>query len=459
MDDEGMRPMPGMVSPGAPAKQLKLRKPMPPGVERDNYRVWFDETCFTKSAIETGASSGAPSVPSSLSPDQETVYDAILKWYRGSGPQVLTLGGFAGTGKSTLVALLARELRNDRVSFAAFTGKAATNLRSKMVAAKSLGPRHDVGTLHSLLYQSFTDDEGRLKWQLKKEDALMNHHLVVIEEASMPPDWMVEDLKAMGVRILAVGDHGQLPPVMGASSLMKRPDLRLETIHRQAAGNPIIELSRQIRESGTLPRTPPGGNGGAISYVKQADIETVWKDVYEEKGLSECAVIAWTNRMRSRLNRGLRSLFFKGTAPEGRPRPGDQVICLKNAYKTVFNGMRGFVEDVHETVSPNFFEGSVHFPSDGVVFHGSFTKHLFLRDKGLDSLSDLEEFGVFADEWEDFGLQLDYGYALTCHKAQGSQWHTVGVVRERPHGVSSDQYKRWLYTAVTRASDRLFIFV
>lgn len=473
MSEDGMHDVPGMVSSHSPTKSGPA-KTIPEGVKVDDYRVWFDETCFSELPREAGARAGASGEGTDirLSEDQAIAYDSIMKWYRGSESKLLTLGGYAGTGKSTLVSLLARELSRERVSFVAFTGKATLGLRRKLIAQGSLGERHDTRTFHSLIYQSFANEDGDLLFALKKEGALKDLDLVVLEEASMPPDFMTEALMQTGVRVLAVGDHGQLPPVMGKSSLMANPDLRLEKIHRQAADNPIIELSRIIREDGDLPRSPPGGNDNAITYVKQADIEKVMRSVYfgDETGkgngqgqggigVADSAVIAWTNGMRTRLNKGLRHLYFQGTEPPDRPRPGDRVVCLKNAKKKVFNGMLGFIDEVHETESPNFLEGVVRFPDDGIAFRGSFLKPLFLRPQGIESFSDFADSGLVVEEWDDYGLQLDYGYALTCHKAQGSQWNTVGVVRERVRGTSSDNFRRWLYTAVTRASEKLYVFV
>ena len=451
------------------------------------YRTRFSESCFTPLVVEQRGSSfeegpeaefqlmnPVERIPMnvSLSPDQEVAYKAIMSWSKRRDGRILSLGGYAGSGKSLLVSVLAGEMYQKRIVFCALTGKAAGVLRKKLRDAGIKGPNHEVMTLHSLLYQSYTHEcgktcmvgdkkcekSGMLCWS-DKPGGMADWDLIVIDEASMVSDQILQDLLKHGPRkILAVGDHGQLPPVGGSASLMDKPDLRLEKIHRQAAGNPILELSQIIREYGALPQTLPGAEDGRVRYVRHQDFEPLMRQVYGERESKDVATLCWTNRVRKRLNETIRRIVLKDEYDATTPVDGDQVICLRNAYRIAFNGMRGYMEDVAlASESDHHYRTTAVFPEDNLRFRGDACRHLFTMEKGLTSLLDLESYGMKAKTWEDFGFQLDYGYALTVHKAQGSQFDTVALIRERPPQATADNYKRWLYTAATRASDRLFI--
>jgi exodeoxyribonuclease-5 len=167
-----------------------------------------------------------------FSPDQQAVVDAIVEW-RDAWPaanQTFTLGGLAGTGKSTIVSYLAGCLPGAVV--ACPTGKAAHVLRRKGV---------DAGTIHALIYHPFGNSKGQPTYRLKR---LLDAETIIIDEASMVDSKMYGDLCSFTKPILFVGDHGQLEPIGDNPHLMRNPDVRLEEIHRQEAGNPIIRMTR-----------------------------------------------------------------------------------------------------------------------------------------------------------------------------------------------------------------------
>jgi exodeoxyribonuclease V len=457
------------------------------GERAAKYQTRFSESCFSPLVVQTQAAwaedaedfqltnpEARPSFRISFSEDQEAVYKELIAWLKRRGDKLLTIGGFAGSGKSSMISVLAGDLYHKKVVFCALTGKAAGVLRKKIRDAGVKGPNHEVMTLHSLLYQSYThectdvckkdgkkcDKSGMLCWSTKP-GGLADLDLIVIDEASMVSDQILKDLMAYGPKkVLAVGDHGQLPPVGGAASLMESPNLRLEKIHRQAAGNPILELSQMIREYGALPQTLPGGKDGRVQYVKHQEFEALMRQVYSEREIKDVATLCWTNRARTRLNEVCRKIVLKEEYDPSSPVDGDQIICLRNAYRTAFNGMRGVLEDVAPAVgSEHHYRATALFTEDNIRFRGDACRHLFGLEKGLSSLIDLEGYGMKVKTWEDFGMQLDYGYVLTVHKAQGSQFDTVAYVREKPAQASADHYKRHLYTGITRASDRLFIVI
>ena len=189
-----------------------------------------------------------------LSQDQADALSAIGSWLKSGKTQYITLGGYAGTGKTTLLAALRQVLKDNRpnmsVSFGAFTGKAAQVLHSKLKEDKILEPRDSCSTLHSLMYYSKGGKDAAPSWT-KREN--LKYDLLVVDEASMVSEEIWNDLLSFGKPIIAVGDHGQLPPINSSFNLMAEPVLRLERIWRQAADSPIIELATMARTSGAIP--------------------------------------------------------------------------------------------------------------------------------------------------------------------------------------------------------------
>ncbi|MCD8484620.1 AAA family ATPase, partial [Candidatus Woesebacteria bacterium] len=190
-----------------------------------------------------------------LSMEQKNVLRDIAAWLSSGRQQTLTLGGYAGTGKTTVVAalrlLLKKQRPNWRVAFAAYTGKATQVLAEKLARTKLELSKDTISTLHSLLYEPLTGPSGRITgWNRKNT---IPYDLLIVDEASMLTREMWQDIKGFGVPVLAVGDHGQLPPIGDNFDLMKAPQLRLTTIHRQAEESPIIHVATLAREQGHIP--------------------------------------------------------------------------------------------------------------------------------------------------------------------------------------------------------------
>jgi exodeoxyribonuclease-5 len=446
----------------------------------DRYWVKFDESRFS-TLVQEKNDAQVPSqgrVAFNFSPDQESAYKSIRKWMKAKNKPVLTLGGVAGSGKSTLISALAGDHQQVPIAFCALTGKATNVLRSKMRAAGIFSPAHSISTIHSLLYQCFSEEpdpecehvivkgrcekcewSGKILWQRKTRESFGGFRYIVVDEGSMLGDLLVEDLSSFGIPILVVGDHAQLPPVGSAATLMEKPDLRLEQIHRQAQGNPILELSAILRKYGQLPATLPGGGDARVRYLKRADFTDAMRDIYKELPREEIGVLSWTNVVRTRLNQILRQIHFDAPDLSKDPMPGDQIICLKNAFQTAFNGMRGFLRDFQPTKSKHFYEGVAEFPDDNLHFRGSINRHSFGFDGGVQNLTDFDDKGFRPKDWQEMGFLLDYGYCMTTHKAQGSQFNTAVVIRERPPSATNDYYARHMYTSITRAAERLRIVI
>lgn len=438
-----------------------------------------------------------------LSNDQRAAYDSIMHWVDDGSGELLSLGGYAGSGKSTLVSLVANNI--ELPAFCAFTGKATSVLRRKLRTAgtetvvaqrykNDLPPstKPFCGTIHQLIYAACEcrepevvediDENGKTMrtfiypekdengdcvqcggegWH-RREALDRRYGLIIVDEASMVDDSMLADLRGYGVPILAVGDHGQLPPVRGIGSLMKEPNLRLEQIHRQAEGNPIIALSKMVREEGRLPNVTMNGSDDAVRFFGLQYVEDIVRDRYESASaerLLEMGLACYTNRRRLGLNEAVRRA--RGTAGIA-PRKGEHVICLRNMGKgraTVANGMRGVLtSDVMDVEGrETHVAGSVAFPEDGIEARPyEMLAAQFGREKTFQFVEELvAETGLRS--FSSAGALFDFGYAMTVHKMQGSQFDDLVVCAERGGYMTNEDWKRWLYTAVTRASKKLTV--
>ncbi|MDD2806610.1 MAG: AAA family ATPase, partial [Elusimicrobiales bacterium] len=275
-----------------------------------------------------------------LSGDQQKALSDLLAWYKDPAKGTfVTLGGYAGTGKTTLIAVFKGELlkldKNIRIAFCSYTGKAAQNLKNKLKEAGALSVKDSVSTIHGLIYNPREDADGRISgWDRKDE---LERSLIIVDEASMVDGAIWADLLSYNIRIVAVGDHGQLPPISGKFNLMQAPQLMLTQIHRQARGNPIITVSEHARATGLVP--PMKYGPGVVKYLKDDC------DAQERSGeLLECyspetLILCGYNTTRNRLNQFIRaSRGFETPAPSS----GDRVICLRNNHKkAIYNGMLG----------------------------------------------------------------------------------------------------------------------
>ncbi len=384
-----------------------------------------------------------------LSPDQELALSAVLEWYKKDkvAMQYVTLGGYAGTGKTTLIALIRKELVKVnpvlKIGFASFTGKAARVLKSKLTEAGSIYPQDSVGTIHSLIYSPIVNDRQEIiGWQKKDE---VEPELIIIDEASMVDELIWNHLISYRVPILVVGDHGQLPPIAGNFNLMQKPLLSLNEIHRQARGNPIIDLSIQARTNGQI---IPGKYSDKIRKYSSDDLDV--SDAVNEmlsNYTNETLILCGYNKTRKRLNSFIRQ--SKGfESPE--PSSGDRVICLRNNHKVgIYNGMLGTIVNI-EKEDKDWYLAEIAMDGESKNYYGRISVEQFNADSAM-NFTDKRALIMKGD-------LFDFGYALTVHKAQGSQAKKVILFEERFPKMTDDQWRRWLYTAVTRAEEELYIF-
>ena len=383
-----------------------------------------------------------------LSQDQAEALKQIGAWYRSKSSPFLTLGGYAGTGKTTLIAYLRKALKDYdedvTVAFCAYTGKAARVLQEKLRGMRVMRRGDSMSTIHSLIYSTEETPNGP-KWIRKDK---LERDLIVVDEASMVDKAIWDDLLSFGIPILAVGDHGQLPPVGSAFNLMANPEVRLDRIFRQAEGSPIIEVATLARASGAVPIQE---FGPGVRKLDRTLPETgVMVQELLDSWRSDLLILCGYNHTRVKLNQAIRGLRDM-QSPE--PQSGDQVVCLRNnRMKHLYNGMLGRIVRVVPALGEEgdkWYEAEIELEGEDYTYSGYILREQF------GALTTAKDVPVAPDG--ERGDLWDFGYALTVHKAQGSQAGRVLVFEERFARSDEEDWRRWLYTAVTRAETELTI--
>lgn len=400
-------------------------------------------------------------------PQQDEALRKIDTWFKTpDAPQIFRLFGYAGTGKTTLAKTIAEGI-DGGVCFGTFTGKAAYVLQTKGCAGAT--------TIHQLIYNPKDKSRQRLKemeaelaklratimqggaaahieqrykeleikitverrelsrpsFVLNTESEVKNSDLVIIDECSMVNGQMGEDLLSFGTKVLVLGDPAQLPPVGGDGFFIDaQPDFMLTEIHRQARDNPIIRMATEVRE------------GRRLSLGAYGDSKVIGlKEVDQAAVLASDQLIVGKNATRHAYNRRMRTL--RGFT-EPQPLPGDRVVCLRNNHELgLLNGSLWNITDVavwdQERVQMTV-ESADGFTKEQISVEAH--AHPF--------------FGGEVPFYEKKEAQeFDYGYALTCHKSQGSQWNDVHVFDES--FVFRENRDKWLYTAITRAAEKVTV--
>lgn len=359
------------------------------------------------------------------SSQQDKALKHVANWLQDGSSQVFRLFGYAGTGKTTLARHIAEHVDGD-VLFGAYTGKAAYVLRSKGCEGAS--------TIHAMIYRPDGESAGETpNFALKRNGPAAKAELIIIDECSMVDEALGMDLLSFGNKVLVLGDPGQLPPVRGGGFFTEdKPDMMLTEVHRQAADNPIIAMSMDIRE------------GRAIDYGRYGDSRVVpQSDIDSDDILAADQVLVGINKTRKAFNARIREL--KGY-DDPLPNSGDKVVCLRNdKTKGLLNGGLWTVDSLNGT-SQSLLKMTLS-PDDAIS-----SKKAKVRVHPMFFEGREQELSYAARRKSD---EFDYGYALTVHKSQGSQWDDV-VLFDQSSAFREHQ-TRWLYTAVTRAAERITI--
>ena len=411
---------------------------------------------------------------SSLTDDQQEAAALIEEWFLHLNHQIFVLCGYAGTGKTFLIEYIVRKLglvAGESVAFVAPTGKAASVLIKNGTPAS---------TVHSLIYTREEDievnEDGEVVSEqflrfVRKDSLPKDLRLIVVDETSMVSDDVLRDLLYFNVKCLFCGDSAQLPPVGGTNSLLTMPAITLTQIVRQEKNNPIVRLAEAVR-GGTFPAF--GNYGEDCAVLPQRSLTRAQR---RELFLSADQIIVGTNRTRGLINREVRSYLGIPQAA-ALPIDGDKLVCTLNDWSKpldeegdfhLVNGIIGKCYNVREgedrLLQLDFcadFTGSTVYdlPVDAGIFtegeyaHRYGAKGCLLADGRLVHEDNFEALRKTRVRREDTVCRFEFAYAVTCHKAQGSEYDFVIVIDESRFFENPAQ---WLYTAITRAKKRLLI--
>lgn len=395
--------------------------------------------------------------------DQKKIIDFIIDWKKSgyTFPSFISIGGYAGTGKTFLVGELSHILKlNDvkKIAFVTFTGKASSVLKGRLIENNSIYKNDFIGTIHSLIYRPkfhydvITHKQILVKWV--RVPSLEEYDLIIIDEASMVPKEIWEDLKTYDIPMIVIGDHGQLPPISEDSfNLMKNPQFKLNKIHRQAKGSIIIKLSAFVRKYGHIPQnTIFSKNVFKLSW-NYPKCQEIWNKIsFDENTIVLCGF----NKTRVYLNNKIRE---KSDFKFKEPYLGERIICLKNNHDSkIMNGQLGTLQ-WSMPYKKNLFRMTISFDTSGEFYEGLVHNKCFGKETYSqiyeEKVSNIKKFlkGSGFDSLDYF----DYGYVISVHKSQGSEWEKVVLFEQRSKHWDDEYYKKWLYTAITRAKERLFI--
>ena len=386
-----------------------------------------------------------------LTSDQENAKNLIEEWFVNTHDQVFVLSGYAGTGKTFLIDYIVREVLRLKAGteavFVSPTGKAAANLvRNGTIA----------GTVHSLIYvrdgEEFdVDENGEIVEReelhfIKKQKIDEKIRLIIIDEASMINESVLNDLLSFNVKCLFCGDGAQLPPVNGTCPLLANPHYTMKEIVRQAENNPIIQVATMAREGQTIPY---GNYGDKVCVIRKNALSPSER---KRLFLKADQIICGRNRTRMSINQEVRE--YKGiSANKILPIEEEKLICTLNDWEKpldkaerfhLVNGIIGIAREVKESFDDlatmyfqaDFMDEEIKVPFDtGIFTHGKY-RHLY-GDRAI-TLSDgtvvhegnfalLHKMRAVSDEPI---CRFEFAYAVTCHKAQGSEFDFVIVFDE-----------------------------
>ncbi|HEX7204586.1 MAG TPA: ATP-dependent RecD-like DNA helicase [Xanthobacteraceae bacterium] len=363
-----------------------------------------------------------------FTPHQDAALSAASNWLKGARGRssIFRLFGYAGTGKTTLVKHIAEGV-DGKVLFAAFTGKAACVMRSKGCYSAS--------TIHSLIYKARESGEETPSFELWNDAPASKAKLIIIDECSMVDAELARDLMSFGVPLLVLGDPAQLPPIHGGGFFTDaKPDAMLTEVHRQAQDDPIVRLSMEIRA------------GNPLTQGQYGETQVVRRDALDPKRVLDAdQVLVGRNVTRRAYNARLRE---RRGFTDALPMAGDKLVCLRNnRRKGLFNGGLWMVKE-----SPKARRQIIRMRLKPDEDLGERLIKVSVRPECFTGT--IEEFDWPQRKAYD---EFDFGYVLTVHKAQGSQWDDVVLFDES--AAFPDNRDRWLYTGVTRAAKRLTIVV
>jgi exodeoxyribonuclease V len=441
---------------------------------------------------------------------QQELIGMIPEFITGEeGRPLLIVKGFAGTGKTSIIGALVKTMKQlkSQVILLAPTGRAAKVLSSYC--------SHNAYTIHKKIYRQRSSSDGTGKFVLDKN--LHKNTLFIVDEASMISNQAFEsDIFGSGrllddlikyvyndhnCRLIMVGDTAQLPPVHIDISPALDPgylkgfglriqEVFLKEILRQAEDSGILFNATAIRHNitGTVQGLPHVvlDDFQDIKRVTGPDLLETITESYDSAGLEDTIVITRSNKKANQYNKGIRNMIL---GREEELAPGDLLMIVKNNYFWLSeNEITDFIAngDIMEVVRIKRYEEMYGFRfADAMVRFIDYRNMeievkllldtIYSENAALSSAGNKELFYAVQEDYADIGnkrkrfekmrtnpwlnaLQIKFAYAVTCHKAQGGQWKNVfidqGFIREE---MINTEYLRWLYTAFTRATGKLYL--
>ncbi len=441
--------------------------------------------------------------------EQEIALEKISCFLLDRNPETLfLLKGYAGTGKSSLIGAIVKALTGmqQKTVLLAPTGRAAKVFSNYA--------KHNAWTIHKKIYRQkvFSDEPAGFVMA----DNLHKHTLFIVDEASMISNdgldstsfgsgRLLDDLihyvySGDGCRLLLMGDSAQLPPIMQAESPalsqiqlegygMKVTSMTLTQVVRQAEQSGILHNATLLREAINKDKVKAFPkieirNFPDVIEVRGNDLLEKLEDAYSRDGKEETIVITRSNKRANVFNNGIRNRILYR---EEELESGDLLMIAKNNYlwgeeskemDFIANGDLMEIKRVgkkQELYDFHFADVSVYFPDydldmDLKILLDTLTSETpaFSREQNSQLFFSVMEDYAHLDKKKKMkmmkadpyynAVQVKYGYAVTCHKAQGGQWRNVFLdLSYVPEEYLGLDFYRWLYTAFTRATERLFI--
>ena len=387
-----------------------------------------------------------------MNDQQEECVKKAVQWFNNvSSKQTFEISGPAGSGKTTIVRTIIQELgiNIQDVLFVAYVGKAALQLTRSGVNGRTIH-----STFYNIEFIPVKDEEGNVIIKngrlvtrpqfVKKEKIPSNIKLIVIDEAPMVNETFGVDIESFNIPIICLGDLQQLPPVIGGSKYLLRPDYVLTKIMRQAEGNPIIYLSQLASRGEPIPY----GKYGDKCYVIPKD------KINDNMLLGADMIITPTNRSRIKYNKYIREELRHINSE--LPVPGEKLICRKNNRNRIIgdgvylvNGMLGYVTDVNKST----YNGK----TIDISFTPDFNESLQFHNVKIDYKTLMDSIQTNNEKYnKGFSMydMFEFGDVITVHLSQGSQAENVLFISE-PFGFDRILQNKLEYTGITRAREGL----
>ena len=436
-----------------------------------------------------------------LTQDQENLVKNLSNFiFHREDCNIFILDGYAGTGKTTIISALIKTLPyyNIRTELLAPTGRAA-----KVLSNRSLQQAY---TIHKKIYYTQTDDYSNISLKLKENK---NHHtLYIIDEASMigEGDNLLSDLFSYvknGVKNKAIllGDKAQLPPVSSNESFALNPDYLRQRFFEPIEYYQLTQVVRQALQSGILKNAAnirwalnnklqlpifKTQNHKDFKRIESIDFEDTLVNQYRQIGEKEVVVVTRSNFAANQLNQYIRNRILE---KENIIDIGEKLMSIRNNYYwQTENEYSDFIAngDIVEVTNIYSYEEKFGFNFANIEARINESKIPIELTIMLDTLSEKQAHlsqekerqlynSIFSYYQKDCNnkalihkavkedkyfnaLQVKFSKAITCHKAQGGDWHTAFILNEVQASEAINQdYFRWLYTAVTRAREQIFL--